>query len=719
MEKEFKLSKMHCISCAEKIEKEVSKITGISNSKVDFTNGYLVVEGSDFSEKEIEKKVTDLGYGFGEEEDKSKEIDKKKKGVFISLTISFFLMGLMVLRYSNNPLFGISLFGISSHYLQLIVEAILSFFPVYYFGRETHISALKAIKKGYANMDVLISTGDNAAYVFGMVGFFISGIPAFFGVAAFIMSFHLLGRYMEERAKGKTSEDLRNLLELEAKNATILVDGKEEEVGIEELKKGDLMIVRPGEKIPTDGRVLEGVSSVDESMATGESLPITKRKGDEVIGATINVEGVLKINATKVGEETFLSQVVKLVKEAQGSRVPIQRLADKITSYFVPVVLILSALTFLIWGLFLGEWLTAFLASMTVLVIACPCALGLATPTALTVAIGNGAKKGILFRRGEAIEMIQKVDTIVFDKTGTLTEGNLSVTDQISFNGKKEQILRIGASLESGSEHPLGRAIVKKAEEEKLEFKKVDEFKALFGEGVVGKINGKKFLAGRGELIEKEAFELKDNLLEKKENLEAEGKTVVVVAGEGILGIIALSDTLKKDSVRCIKELKNKNFEIIMLTGDNERTAKALAKKIGIQKVIAEVYPNQKTETIEALQEKGKTVAMVGDGINDAPALTRADVSIAIGTGTDIAIESGDITLIQGELEKLIEAIKLSKKTFRVIKQNLFWAYLYNSAALPIAVFGVLATQIGPAIAAGAMTFSSVSVVFNSLRLKK
>ena len=709
MKKEFDITGMHCISCANSIEKEVVKMDGITSAKVDFTNEKLKVDGDEVSGKEIEKIISDLGYSVGEK-DEDTAIKEMKRSTFISLSVAIFLMGLMIVRHLFDPAVN--------RYAQLTFEAVLAFIPVYYFGKETHLSALKSIKKGYANMDVLISIGDNAAYLFGLAAFLNPELPAFFAVASFIMAFHLLGRYLESKAKGKTSQALKSLLQLEAKTANVLVDGEEKQVRVDELKKGDVMIVRPGEKVPTDGEVIEGVSSVDESMATGESVSVTKKKGDEVIGATINIEGVLKVKATKVGKDTFLSQVIKLVKEAQGSEVPIQNLADKVTSYFVPVVLTLSLITFLVWWLVMGELLLGTFAAMTVLVIACPCALGLATPTALTVAVGNGAKRGILFRKGAAIETISKVDTIVFDKTGTITEGAPSVTGVYSFKGDEEEILKIAGSLEKGSEHPLGKAIVKKAKEEGIDLEEVSDFKALFGEGVIGKINGKEILVGRRDLFEDRDLKLSEKLLERKKDLESQGKTVVIVGGKDLLGLIALADTIKETSKEAIENLQRRGFDLVMLTGDNQKTAKALANTLGIEKVIAEVYPDEKTEAIEGLQDKGKVVAMVGDGINDAPALTKADVSIAIGTGTDIAIESGDITLIKGELEKLIEAIDLSDETFKIIKQNLFWAYLYNSLALPAAAFGVLATPIGPAIAAGAMTVSSVSVTLNSLRLR-
>jgi len=602
---------------------------------------------------------------------------------------------------------------------QLWVEAILAFIVVYVLGWKAHVSAFRAVRRLYANMDVLISLGATAAFVFGIAAFFIE-VPVFFEIAAFIMAFQLLGRYLEEKAKGKTSEALRELLELGAKTARILVNEREKEVPMEELKVGDIMVVRPGEKIPTDGKVIEGQSSVDESMATGESLPVEKTTGDEVIGSTVNQEGALRVEAIKVGKDTFFAQVVKLVEEAQRSRIPIQEFADKVTSYFVPAVLFIALLTVVVW-LILGNWFVAIVAAITVLIIACPCALGLATPTALTVGIGKGAKQGILIRRGEAIELMGKTKIIVLDKTGTLTKGKPAVTDVIVFDQtEKGELLRLSASVEKNSEHPLAQAIVKKAQEQEIEISDAKNFKAVFGKGVTAEIEGRKILAGRRILMEENNIDI-SSAKYALSKLEGEGKTAMLVSDDKkVLGIIAVADTLKEETKQAIGELHKMNYKLMMLTGDNRKTAEAVAKQVGIDDVLAEVLPDEKVDVIKRLQEGGRVkVAMTGDGINDAPALTQADVGIAIGSGSDIAIEAGEITLVRGELGALVESIKLSRATFKTIRQNLFWAFFYNVVAIPVAAFGILATMLGPIIAAGAMAFSSLSVVSNSLRLRK
>jgi len=711
----LKISGMHCASCAKNIEAQVKKHPGVKSVNVNFATSEMFVRAEEFvPEIDLKKIVEELGYKVigkvrEQEIEEQKEIQKAKLRAIFALLLSFPLMVTMALMYFGRKIPG-----------QIWFEVILSFIVVYVLGWETHLSAFRAVKKFFANMDVLISLGTTAAFLFGIGAFFVE-LPVFFETAAFIMAFHLLGRYLEARARGKTSEALRELLKLGAKTARILVNGKEKEISIEELKVGDIMIVRPGEKIPTDGEVIEGQSTVDESMATGESLPVEKKVGDKVIGATINQEGVLKIKATKVGKDTFLAQVIKLVEEAQRSRIPIQEFADKVTSYFVPVVLIIALFTFFGW-LILGKWFTAIVAAITVLIIACPCALGLATPTALTVGIGRGAKEGILIRQGEAIELMGKTKIIVLDKTGTLTKGIPEVTDIKVFEGniKEEELLQIAASAESGSEHPLGKAIVKKAKERGIEILKVQNFKAIFGKGVMAEIDGKKILVGRKELMEENNLDL-SNYQEMVSQLQEEGKTVIWVAQENkILGAIAVADTLKDETKTAIEALHKMGFKTIMLTGDNQKTAKAIAKKVGIDEVIAEVLPDEKVKVIKKLQKDGRVkVVMVGDGINDAPALTQADVGVAIGTGTDIAIEAGKVILVRGDLISLVNAILLSKATFRTIRQNLFWAFFYNVIAIPTAAFGVLATMIGPIIAAAAMAFSSLSVVLNSLRLKK
>jgi len=720
MKKEiFKILGMHCVSCAKNIESRAKKHPGVLTVNVDFASSKMFVEAEDsVSDSDLKKIVEGLGYKILEEEsqeeiEEKKLVNQAKLRAIWSLALSVPLMFTMAAMYLDWPLFG-------SPFLQLTLETILAFIVVYIIGFNVHLSALRAIRRFFANMDVLISLGTTAAFIFGLAAFFVE-IPVFFEIAAFIMAFQLLGRYLEARARGKTSEALRELLKLEAKTARILVNGKEKEIPIEKLKVGDIIVVRPGEKIPTDGIVTEGHSAVDESMATGESMPVEKKAGDQAIGATVNQEGLLKIKAVKVGKDTFLAQVVKLVEEAQRSRVPIQEFADKVTSYFVPAVLIIALLTIIGW-LILGKWFVAIVAAITVLIIACPCALGLATPTALTVGIGRGAKQGILIRRGEAIELMGKTKIIVLDKTGTLTKGTPNVTDIKVFKEgiSEDDILQKAASAESGSEHPLGKAIIKETKEKGIEISTSKNFKALFGKGVIAEINGKNVLVGRRELVEENGLDI-SFAQETISKLQEEGKTVMFVAeGKKILGAIAVADTLKEETKKAIVELHKMGFKTVMLTGDNKKTARAIAKKVGIDEVVAEVLPDEKVKVIKELQKGGEIkVAMVGDGINDAPALTQADVGVAIGTGTDIAIEAGKITLVRGDLMALVGAIRLSRATFRTIRQNLFWAFIYNVVALPVAAFGILATMMGPIIAAAAMAFSSLSVVLNSLKLRK
>ena len=715
-EETFKIIGMNCVSCAQNIEAEIKKVSGVSSARVDFAGGKMSVKGKGFSVEEIKERVESLGYKaleektelFKAESEEKKRIKDAKMRAILALVLSVPLMVTMVLMYADKMFFG-----------QRWVESALAFIVVYVLGWKTHVSAFQAVRKFYANMDVLISLGTTAAFIFGIVSFFID-VPVFFEIAAFIMAFQLLGRYLEEKARGKTSEALRKLLKLEAKTARVIVGGQEREVPIDELKVGDVMLVRPGEKIPTDGKVIEGQSSVDESMATGESLPVEKSPGAGVIGSTVNQEGVLKITATKVGKDTFFAQVVKLVEKAQGSRIPIQEFADKVTSYFVPVVLAVTVLAALGWFL-AGNWFVAVVSAITVLIIACPCALGLATPTALTVGIGRGATQGILFRRGEAIELMGKTKIIVLDKTGTLTKGQPAVTDVKVFGEETEEMfLQIAASVEAGSEHPLGKAIVEEAGRRKIELLKTENFKAVFGKGVTAEVDGRKILAGRRLLMEENKIDV-SQAEAVLDGLEEDGKTAMLVADkEKVLGVIAVADTLKKETKTAIDNLHRMGFKTVMLTGDNQKTAKAIAKQIGINEVIAEVLPSEKVNVIKKLQEQGRVkVVMTGDGINDAPALTQADVGIAIGSGSDIAIEAGEITLVRGELDALVDSIKLSRATFRTIRQNLFWAFFYNVVAIPVAAFGVLATMVGPIIAAGTMAFSSLSVVLNSLRLRK
>ena len=610
--------------------------------------------------------------------------------------------------------------------------------PLFVFGRKTFSSAYRSVKHGGANMDVLIAMGTGAAFITGPAVFF-TPLANFAGVAGMIMAFHLTGKYIEESAKGRASEAIKKLMELGAKKAIILEDGEEKEIKVDELQPGDVMLVKPGEKIPTDGIIIEGESSIDESMATGESMPVKRSKGDEVIGATVNQKGFLKVKATKVGKDTFLSQVVKMVEEAQGTKVPIQKFADRITGIFVPTVLVIATLTFLSWVIFpeffqeIAYWASGFLpwveaelnsftlaifATISVLVIACPCALGLATPTALMVGSGMGAENGVLIRKGEAIQVMKDINAIVFDKTGTITKGKPELTDIIlaaDSDLNKEEVLKLAASVELTSEHPLASAIVNAAKEKNISLKNVSGFESITAKGVRGEIDNKEVIIGNERLFAEKNINI-TNLKNKLKELENEAKTAMLVGyDQKLIAVIAVADTLKEDSVKAINELKNMGLKTAMITGDNERTAQAIADKVGIDHVVAEVLPDGKVNEIDNLKEKFGQIAMVGDGINDAPALTKADVGLAIGTGTDIAIESADITLVRGELSAVVTAVKLSRATFKKIKQNLFWAFFYNLIAIPVAVAGLL----HPVIAEIAMATSSITVVTNANLLKR
>ncbi len=745
-----KVGGMTCASCAQTIENALKNTEGIVEAnvnlatekavvvydpqRIDYEGVKRVIEATGYQVLSTEEGAAKYEQTIEEEE---RRFNEAKKRMWISWGFTIPIIAWMI----PEMFFGIVWPNMTVYNVGLILLAVPAMF---WAGKETLISAAKKVARGTANMDVLIALGTSTAFISGPAMFLgrTVGISIlnYAGVSAMIMAFHLLGRYIEAKAKGRASSAIRKLLELEAKTARIMVNGKEKEIALDEVEVGDIMIVRPGEKIATDGIVIEGQSSVDESMATGESMPVLKNVDDEVIGATVNQQGMLKVRATKVGQNTFLSQVIKMVEEAQGSKVPIQEFADRVVGYFVPTVLALSFSALILWLVFPNQvnivsvwaqpflpWvdpnlgiitlaLSAFVAS---LVIACPCALGLATPTALMVGSGMGAENGVLIRNGAALQTLKEVDTIVFDKTGTITKGKPEVTDIIPAEGyTKAEVLRLAASVEVGSEHPLGEAILRSAQEEKVELYEVGAFEAITGRGVRAQIkrsSPQNVLVGNQKLMEEERVDFK--VLESSlKRLEEEAKTVMLLSvGQRIAGVLAVADTLKDDSVDTIRELEEMGIKTTILTGDNERTAKAIADKVGISRVLAEVLPDQKVKEIQRLQENGETVAMVGDGINDAPALTAANVGIAIGTGTDIAIESADVTLVRGNLSSVITAVKLSKATFRKIKQNLFWAFFYNAGAIPLAMLGLA----HPVIAEIAMAVSSVSVVSNANLLRR
>jgi len=732
---------MHCAGCASNIERSLGKVKGVRNASVNLLANKGFVESEDsVSEADLQNAVKRAGYTAqkiefgssiesasshkhkktikyeeehaedshkheaGAEEKEYKTWLKKMWGAWL------FTIPLALIMFSDR-IFGIKL--ITDESIMSIALLVLAFPVIFIFGFRTIIGGTRGLFTFYFNMDSLIALGTIIAYLTGLFSLFnILPVQDYSGISAMIMAFFITGRYVEAKARGRASQEIKKLLELGAKNALVLRNKEEIEIPIDQVEVGDIIIIKPGEKIPTDGIVVKGESAVDESMVTGESLPVEKTVKSPVIGATINQDGILYVKATKVGKDTFLAHIIKLVEEAQGTKVPIQKTADKITSIFVPSILILTVLTFIAWIYFTKDLSKAFGVSIAVLVIACPCAMGLAVPTALMVGSGMGAQRGILIRKGEAIQTIKEIKIIVFDKTGTITKGKPEVTD-IYTEGKENYLIETAGSLEKLSEHPIAKAIVAKANLKK--YKEVQNFKIHRGRGLEGKIGTKDIVIGNMTLMNELGIPTNDfqDIIEKYEN---EGKTTMIVSENSrVLGIIAVADAIKEDSIAAINSLNEKGYTTIMITGDNEKTANAIAKQVGIREVIANVLPEDKENKIKELQEKGVMVAFVGDGINDAPALKQSNVGIAMGTGTDIAIESGDLVLAKGSLMGVVQAINLSKATFKKIKQNLFWAFAYNIIAIPVAVAGLL----NPVIAEIAMALSSVTVVGNANLLRR
>ena len=718
----IKVSGMTCVACTNSIEKALQKKDGITEAVVNFAAEKVVVQydSTKTNRREMVTVIEDLGYGVPAEESiegqagldrearEQAELLTRKRIVIFAMSVTAIIEIIMLLEFRYH-------FHLPYHNWIMLAAATPI---VFWAGLPTHRGAWRAISHGNTNMDVLISLGTLSAYSWGIVAFFIPYTVSFMGISGMIMSFHLLGRYLEAIARSKTSSAIKKLLELGAKTARIIVHGNEQEIPIEQVQAGDILVVRPGEKIPVDGEIVAGHTTIDESMVTGESMPAEKTVGDQVVGATINKNGLIQFRVTKVGKDTFLAQIIRMVEEAQGSKAPIQELADKVTSYFVPVVILVSLSTLTGWLLLggVGALDRAIFAAIAVLVIACPCALGLATPTAIMVGTGMGAEHGILIKDATSLQTMLDVDTIVFDKTGTITKGKPSVTEVITTSSLSgDELLRLAAGGETGSEHPLGQAIVLAARERELSPEEPSDFQAIPGKGIRAKIAGKNLLLGNRKLMNEAEIQT-DGAESMLAELEEQGKTAMLVAVDGQLaGIIAVADTVKEDSRRAIAALAKAGLTTAMLTGDNERTAKTIAQQVGIDQILAQVLPDQKEAEVRRLQQAGRVVAMVGDGINDAPALAQANVGIAIGTGTDIAIEASDITLIRGDLTSVVTAIRLSRHTFKIIRQNLFWAFAYNVLAIPIASSGSLS----PAIAALAMALSSVSVLLNSLRLRR
>ncbi|MEK4353318.1 heavy metal translocating P-type ATPase [Paenibacillus sp. FSL H8-0261] len=726
---ELQLVGMTCAACALKIEKTLNKLPGVSTANVNFAMETAHVEYNpvEVSVSDMQKRVEKLGYKAVPKqeqgdpaEQRQQDLSKQKRKLLISAILSFPLLWAMVSHFSFTSWIWLpDLF--MNPWFQLILATPVQF----YIGKQFYIGAYKALRNGSANMDVLVSLGTSAAFFYSLYltivwavegGSAHHGPEMYYETSAVLITLVLMGKLFESLAKGRTSEAIKSLMGLQAKTALVVRDGEELSIPVEEVITGDIVLVRPGNKVPVDGEVLEGISSVDESMLTGESLPVEKKAGDSVIGATINKNGMLRIKATKVGKETALAQIIKVVEEAQGSKAPIQRVADVISGIFVPIVVGIAVIAFLVWYFIVtpGDFAGALEKAIAILVIACPCALGLATPTSIMAGSGRAAELGILFKGGEHLEQTHKIDTIILDKTGTVTKGKPELTD-ILVEGNETEFLRLVGAAEKNSEHPLAEAIVAGILERNIELPGTESFEAIPGFGVKAVVEGKELLIGTRRLMDKYGVEA-SHAYNIMSTLEESGKTAMLVAiNKGYVGMVAVADTIKETSQAAVSRLKGMGIQVIMITGDNERTAKAIAAQVGIDHVRAEVLPEGKAEEVKKLQAQGKIVAMVGDGINDAPALATADIGMAIGTGTDVAMEAADVTLMRGDLSSIPDAIYMSRKTMTNIKQNLFWALGYNSLGIPIAALGFLA----PWVAGAAMALSSVSVVLNALRLQR
>ncbi|MFB2835949.1 heavy metal translocating P-type ATPase [Floridanema evergladense] len=740
----LKLRGMSCASCAKNIEDAIRSVPGVKEANVNFgaEQANVIYDAQKTNVESIQNAVEEAGYSayslqeqqmITGEDDTEKAARQAESRELILKVVFGGIISIILIVGSLPMMTGLNLpfipAWLHNPWFQLLLTTPVQFWCGYSF----YINGWKAFKRHAATMDTLIALGTSAAFFYSLFAtlfpnFFINqGLmpEVYYETAAVVITLILLGRFFENRARGQTSEAIRQLIGLQAKTARVIRNGKEVDIPIQEVQIDDVILVRPGEKIPVDGEVIEGSSTIDESMVTGESIPVKKQPGDEVIGATINKTGSFKFRAIRVGKDTVLAQIVQLVQQAQGSKAPIQRLADRVTGWFVPVVIAIAIATFIIWFNFMGNVTLALITTVGVLIIACPCALGLATPTSVMVGTGKGAENGILIKGAKSLELAHKIKTIVLDKTGTVTQGKPTVTDFITVNGtanKNElKLIKLAASVERNSEHPLAEAVVRYAETQQVSLGDVEQFEAIAGSGVQGIVSDRLVQIGTSRWMSELGIDT-TILQQFKTEWESAGKTAIWIAVDGeIEGLMGIADAIKPSSPAAIKALKRLGLEVVMLTGDNRQTAEAIAREVGINRVFAEVRPDQKAAKVQEIQSEGKIVAMVGDGINDAPALAQADVGIAIGTGTDVAIAASDITLISGDLQGIVTAIQLSRATMQNIRQNLFFAFIYNVAGIPIAagiLFPFFGWLLNPIIAGGAMAFSSVSVVTNALRLR-